>query len=61
MWHEADAIRRRQRIRELWPEDGAACHRLLDARGYDAIEARMQETHEKWVRDGGGFLVAKRQ
>src|SRR5689334_10749854 len=50
VWNEGDAARRRQRIRALWTEDGTTCHRLLDARGYDAIEARVTGAWEKWCR-----------
>ena len=53
VWNEPDAAVRRKRIQELWPDDGATCHSLLDARGYDAIEARVRGAHEKWVCDGG--------
>lgn len=59
VWNEPDPTIRRKRIQELWPEDGATCHRLLDARGYDAIEARVREAHEKWVRDGGYVFRAR--
>ena len=48
-----------KRIRELWTEDGATCHRLLDARGYKAIEARVAGAYEKWVRDGGFVFKAR--
>ena len=41
LWNERDADVRRKSIAELWVPDGATCHRLLDSRGYDAIEARV--------------------
>jgi hypothetical protein len=59
VWNEPNAAIRCKRIRELWAEEGATCHRLLDARGYDAIEARVSEAHEKWVRDGGYVFRAR--
>lgn len=59
VWNEPDATIRRKLIQELWPEDGATCHRLLDARGHDAIEARVRDAHEKWVRDGGYVFRAR--
>ena len=59
VWNEPNATVRRQRIRDLWTENGSTCHRLLDARGYDAIEARVQDAHEKWVRDGGYVFRAR--
>ena len=52
VWNENDAARRRERIRALWPADGTTCHRLLEARGYDAIEARVTGAWEKWCRGG---------
>lgn len=52
VWNENDAARRRERIRALWPADGTTCYRLLDARGYDAIEARVTGSWEKWCRGG---------
>ncbi len=53
MWHEADATLRRVIVRELWAVDGADVMRTLDARGYEAIEARVTTAHEKWIREGG--------
>jgi len=52
VWNEGDARRRRERIRALWAADGTTCHRLLEARGYDAIEARVAGAWEKWCRGG---------
>ena len=52
VWNEGDADERRKRIRALWATDGATCHRLLDARGYDAIEARVTGAWDKFVREG---------
>ena len=59
VWNEPDVTIRLKRIRELWTEDGATCHRLLDARGYDVIEACVRDAHEKWVRDGGYVFKAR--
>jgi hypothetical protein len=52
VWNEADPGRRRERIRALWAPEGTTCNRLLDARGYEAIEARVAGSWEKWLRDG---------
>src|ERR1700688_4329275 len=41
VWNEADPAVRRDRIRSLWAPDGTTCHRLLEARGHAAIEARV--------------------
>lgn len=53
MWHEPDTNRRRSIIKELFASDAIDVLRSLEARGYDAIETRVTNAHEKWVRDGG--------
>src|SRR5689334_2187858 len=58
VWNEDDAARRRERIRALWAPDGTTCHRLLEARGYDAIEARVAGAWEKWCRGGAHLFRA---
>ena len=60
VWNEADAGERRQRIETLWAPDGATCYRMLDARGWDAIHARVTASWEKWLRDGNYVFRAKR-
>jgi len=52
-WHESDATARRRRIEELWSPDAANFTQSLEVRGYDALEARVRASYEKWVRDGG--------
>jgi len=52
VWNEADPAARRDRIRSLWAPDGTTCHRLLEARGHAAIEARVTGSWEKWLREG---------
>jgi hypothetical protein len=52
VWNEPDANERRRRIRAVWAPDGTTCYRLLDARGYDAIEARVAGSWDKWLREG---------
>jgi hypothetical protein len=59
VWNEPDAPLRRQRIAELWTPDGANFTKSLEARGYEALEARVRASHEKWVRDGGCFFRAR--
>lgn len=51
VWNEGDPARRRQRIREVWPPEGTTCYRLMDARGYDAIEQRVIGSWEKWLAE----------
>lgn len=52
VWNESDPERRRERIRSVWAQDGVTCYRLLDARGYEAIEGRVVGSWDKWLRDG---------
>jgi hypothetical protein len=52
VWNEANPAERRRRIRALWAPDGGTCHRLHDAQGYDAIEARVAGSWDKLLRAG---------
>jgi hypothetical protein len=52
VWNEADPDARRRRIRSIWSPNGTTCHRLVDARGYEAIEARVTGSWDRWLRDG---------
>lgn len=52
VWNKADRGTRRHRIESVWAPDGATCHRLLDARGYEAIEARVAGSWERWLGEG---------
>jgi len=51
VWNEPDADQRRRRICSVWAPDGTTCYRLLDARGYNAIEARVTGSWDKWLRE----------
>lgn len=51
-WNESDPDTRRRRIRSVWSPNGTTCHRLLDAHGYEAIEARVTGSWDRWLRDG---------
>src|SRR5215831_18956021 len=51
VWNEQDPDARRRSIATLWAPDGATCYSQLDARGYEAIEARVASANEKWVRN----------
>jgi hypothetical protein len=53
VWNETDLQLRREMIAELWNADGVHFVRTLEARGYDALEARIVGSHNKNVRDGG--------
>ena len=53
IWNEPNADARRATVAALWTPEGATLHRLIEARGYEALEARVAGAYEKWVRDGG--------
>jgi hypothetical protein len=50
VWNESSPSVRRQRIAELWAPDGVHYVRTREARGYEALEKRVAESHEKNVR-----------
>jgi hypothetical protein len=52
VWNEGDAAQRRRRIRALWALEGTTCYRMLDAQGYEAIEARVAGSWAKWLGEG---------
>src|SRR5262245_37282590 len=53
VWNEPDAKVWRKSIATLWAEDGANLTKSLEARGYEALEARVASAHEKYERTGG--------
>ena len=53
VWNEPDAALRRESIAALWAEDGAHFTLSLEARGYQALEARVAGAYEKWVKTEG--------
>ena len=58
VWNEPDPSRRRQSIPRLWAEDGVHFTPSLEARGYEAIEARIAGAHERFVRAEGYVFSA---
>ena len=58
VWNEPDPSRRRQSIPRLWAEDGVHFTPSLEARGYEAIEARIAGAHERFVRAEGYLFSA---
>jgi hypothetical protein len=52
VWNEPDADKRRRRIAAVWAPNGTTCYRLLDAHGYEAIEARVAGSWDRWLREG---------
>src|SRR5260370_8628762 len=61
VWNEPDPARRRQCIARLWAEDGAHFTPSLEARGYEAIEARVTSAHDRFVRTEGYVFSAAYQ
>ena len=53
MWHEPDASRRGEIVRELWTSDAENCSRRFAIRGLDAIVARVTRAHDEWVAAKG--------
>jgi quercetin dioxygenase-like cupin family protein len=39
-------------LRELWAEDGANLTDSVEARGHEARAARIEQSHNKWIRTG---------
>jgi hypothetical protein len=61
MWNTADAARRLELLRELWSENAANFTQTLEARGYEAIEARVTRSYETYVAPGTYVFRAQRQ
>jgi hypothetical protein len=57
--NEPDAERRHRAIASLWVEDGAHFTPSLEARGYEALEARITSAHDRFVR-GQGYVFSSR-
>lgn len=53
LWNEPDTDLRRKEIAALWSEDGAHFTRSLAVHGYTALETRVADAHERFVRVGG--------
>jgi hypothetical protein len=53
VWNETDAEARRRAIAELWTADGRHYVDTRQACGYEALESRIKDSHEKNVRDRG--------
>lgn len=58
VWNETDTGRRRQQIAELWAPEGQHYVGAREVRGYEDLETRIRESHEKNVRDGGNRFRA---
>lgn len=60
VWNESDPHVRRKSISELWAPDGATYHRFIDARGREAVEARVAGSWVKWVQTNGYVFRSRR-
>ena len=58
VWNETDAERRRNQIAELWTAQGRHFVADREVKGYQALEKRVRESHEKNVRDAGNRFRA---
>lgn len=53
VWNEPDQLERRNGIETLWLQDGLHFTPTREVKGYEALEARVEESHNKFVRDQG--------
>lgn len=51
VWMEPDPEQRRRRIADLWVVDGEHYVESRKVVGYDALEKRILESHDEFVRD----------
>lgn len=58
VWNETDAELRRSQIADLWITQGRHYVGDRQVEGYDALERRVRESHEKNVRDNGNRFRA---
>jgi hypothetical protein len=53
VWNEKDEARRNAAIRALWAEGGGHVAPSIEVFGYEALEARVARTHQRWVVEEG--------
>lgn len=53
LWNEPDPMRRKASIAQLWTADGRHFVKTQAVCGHEALERRVQVSHEKNVRDAG--------
>ena len=58
VWNETDASRRRQQIADLWAPEGNHYVGERHVQGFEDLERRVRESHEKNVRDNGNRFRA---
>ena len=52
LWNEPNPDLRRKTITALWTPDGANFTDSMEARGYDALDARVAAAYERYVGSG---------
>jgi hypothetical protein len=58
LWNEKDAAKRRQEIAALWVEEGEHFVEAAKFVGFEALERRVVDAHNEFVRDGGNRFRA---
>ncbi|EGI76550.1 hypothetical protein [Hylemonella gracilis] len=53
LWNEIDPMRRKAAITQLWTANGRHFVKAQQVFGHEALERRVQASHEKNVRDAG--------
>lgn len=53
VWNEPDRLKRRYDIEKLWAQNGMHFTPTREVTGYDGLEARVEEAHNRFVRDQG--------
>ncbi|WBL75792.1 hypothetical protein I3J27_22435 [Bradyrhizobium xenonodulans] len=58
VWNETDSERRKSQIADLWIPGGRHYVGERKVEGYDALDGRVRESHEKNVRDNANRFRA---
>jgi hypothetical protein len=58
LWNEPDPAKRRQQIAALWVDEGEHYVKSGKFVGLDALERRVSEAHNQFVRDAGNRFRA---
>jgi hypothetical protein len=58
VWTEGEPRNRRNAIARLWIPEGKHYVGMREVQGYEALEKRIIESHDKWVRDNGNRFRA---
>ena len=58
VWNEPDAAKRRQQIAALWVDEGEHYVEATKFVGHEALERRVVDAHNEFVRNGGNRFRA---